>query len=148
MNLSTHFTLVEMTTTKTGLANEPTPTHRAALTVLCRDLLEPVRARWGPISVHSGYRSPAVNKKIGGSATSQHSKGEAADFHAGAHSLEEVFRWIVTESGLEFGQVILEGHSAGNPTWIHLSLGTPYRPANRCGMALVFDGSKYSTWTG
>ena len=146
MNLTPHFTLAEMTTTSTGLPNTPTAAHKAALTVLCRDLLEPVRARWGPISVHSGYRSPEVNAKIGGSATSQHSKGEAADFHAGAHPLEDVFRWIVTESGLAYGQVILEGHTAGKPTWIHLSLGAPYRPANRCGMALVFDGKNYSTW--
>lgn len=148
MKLSEHFTLQELSTTSTGLPNVPTAAHQAALTVLATTILEPIRARFGPVVVHSGYRSPAVNAKIGGSATSQHSKGEACDFHVPGHALDEVFRWIVTESGLPFGQVILEGRRPDQPTWIHVSLGEPYRPAARCRMALVFDGAAYSAWKG
>ena len=143
MNLSPHFTLSELTRTSSGLYNGPTVTEIAALTALCTTLLEPVRNRFGPVSIHSGFRSAAVNAKIGGSKTSQHMKGEAADFHCSDARLEDVMRWIVVESGLAYGQVILEGHTAGEPTWIHLSLGAPWRVGSQCMQALTFDGQSY-----
>jgi hypothetical protein len=59
-----------------------------------------------------------------------------------------VFRWIVSESGLRYGQVILEGHTPGEPTWIHLSLGEPWRVGSACRQALTFDGARYSAWRG
>ena len=143
MNLSPHFTLAELTRTSSGLANVPTDAEVKALKALCATLLEPVRAKFGPVSIHSGYRGPAVNAKIGGSKTSQHMRGEAADFHCPGATLEHVMRWIVTESNLHYGQVILEGHTAGEPTWIHLSLGTPWRLGSACMQALTFDGKAY-----
>lgn len=143
MNLSPHFTLHELTRTSSGLYNGPTIDKIRALTVLCSSLLEPVRNRFGPVSIHSGFRSAAVNEKIGGSKTSQHMRGEAADFHCPGATLEHVMKWIVTESGLAYGQVILEGHTAGEPTWIHLSLGAPYRLGSACQQALTFDGKSY-----
>lgn len=146
MNLSPHFTLSEMTRTSSGLYNGPTIDKIKALTALCTTLLEPVRNRFGPVSIHSGYRGAAVNAAIGGSATSQHMKGEAADFHCAGASLETVMRWIVVESGLSYGQVILEGHTKGEPTWIHLSLGAPYRLGSSCMQALTFDGKSYSPY--
>ena len=146
MNLSPHFTLSEMTRTSSGLYNGPTIDKIRALTVLCTTLLEPVRNRFGPVSIHSGYRGPAVNVAIGGSKSSQHMKGEAADFHCTGASLETVMRWIVVESGLSYGQVILEGHTKGEPTWIHLSLGAPYRLGSSCMQALVYDGKSYSPY--
>jgi hypothetical protein len=141
--LSPHFTLAELTHTATGLSNIPTVTEFKALTALCTGLLEPIRAKFGPVSIHSGYRSPEVNAKIGGSKSSQHMKGEAADFHCPGAQLEDVMKWIVTESVLVYGQVILEGHTAGEPTWIHISLGAPYRVGSSCQQALVFDGRNY-----
>lgn len=146
MNLSPHFTLHELTRTNTGLYNGPTIDKIRALTVLCSSLLEPVRNRFGPVSIHSGFRSEAVNAKIGGSKTSQHMRGEAADFHCPNATLEHVMRWIVVESGLAYGQVILEGHTAGEPTWIHLSLGAPYRLGSKCQQALTFDGTSYHAY--
>lgn len=143
MNLSPHFTLAELTRTSSGLANVPTDAEVKALTALCITLLEPVRNRFGPVSIHSGFRSAAVNAKIGGSKTSQHMRGEAADFHCPGARLEDVMRWIVVESGLSYGQVILEGHTAGKPTWIHLSLGSPWRLGSTCMQALTFDGKAY-----
>lgn len=143
MNLSPHFTLAELTRTSSGLANVPTDAEVKALATLCATLLEPVRAKFGPVSIHSGYRGHAVNAKIGGSKTSQHMRGEAADFHCPGAALEHVMRWIVTESNLHYGQVILEGHTAGEPTWIHLSLGTPWRLGSACMQALVYDGKAY-----
>ena len=146
MNLSPHFTLSELTRTSSGLANVPTDAEVKALTALCTTLLEPVRARFGPVSIHSGYRGPAVNAAIRGSKTSQHMKGEAADFHCPDATLEHVMRWIVVESGLHYGQVILEGQTKGEPTWIHLSLGAPYRLGSSCMQALVYDGKAYAPY--
>jgi zinc D-Ala-D-Ala carboxypeptidase len=143
MNLSPHFTLSELTRTSSGLANVPTDAETKALEALATTLLEPVRAKFGPVSIHSGYRGPAVNAAIGGSKTSQHMKGEAADFHCPGAKLEDIMRWIVVESGLAYGQVILEGHTAGEPTWIHLSLGAPWRVGSQCQQALTFDGKGY-----
>lgn len=146
MKLSPHFTLSELTRTSSGLYNSPTIDKIRALTVLCSTLLEPVRNRFGPVSIHSGYRGPEVNAKIGGSKTSQHMRGEAADFHCPGATLEHVMRWIVVESGLSYGQVILEGHTKGEPTWIHLSLGAPYRLGSACMQALTFDGKSYRAY--
>jgi hypothetical protein len=144
--MSAHFTLAELTRTSSGVANVPNAAETKALEALCSSLLEPVRSKFGPVSIHSGYRSKAVNEAIGGSKTSQHMRGEAADFHCAAAKLEDVMRWIVTESGLAYGQVILEGHTAGNPTWIHLSLGAPYRLGSSCMQALTFDGKAYAPY--
>jgi hypothetical protein len=146
MNLSPHFTLSELTRTSSGTANVPTDAEVKALGELCTTLLEPVRAKFGPVSIHSGYRGPAVNAAIGGSKTSQHMKGEAADFHCPGAKLEDVMRWIVAESGLHYGQVILEGRN-GPPTWIHLSLGQPYRVGSSCMQALTTrDGVNYTPY--
>ena len=145
MNLSPHFTLAELChTSRTALvaANEQEALqHLPALTALCTTLLEPVRARFGPVSIHSGFRGPSLNAAVGGSGTSQHSTGGAADFHCPNANLVVVYEWIVA-SGLPFGQVILEG-TDHKPTWIHLSLGPPWRDASRSGMALVYNGNEY-----
>jgi len=143
MNLSPHFTLAELTRTSSGQPNVPNAAEAKALVALCSSLLEPVRSKFGPVSIHSGYRSKAVNEAIGGSKTSQHMKGEAADFHCPAAKLEDIMRWIVTESGLHYGQVILEGHTAGEPTWIHFSLGAPWLVGSQCQQALTFDSKSY-----
>jgi len=149
--LSPHFALAEMVATSQRAlaarnAAEAVP-YTASLRALCETLLEPVRARFGPVSIHSGFRCPALNAAIGGSKTSQHMRGEAADFHCVRASLEEVMRWIVQDSGLAYGQVIAEAHRPGPPTWIHLSLGAPWRDAARCGQALRYDGTRYAPWT-
>ena len=141
MNLSPHFTLAELTRTSSGLYNGPTIDKIQALTVLCVNLLEPVRNRFGPVSIHSGFRSAAVNAKIGGSKTSQHMKGEAADFHCPGATLQEVFDWVRLDSGLPFSQVILEGHGA-SPTWIHLAMIS--ESTRHYKQALMFKNGVYS----
>ena len=145
MSLSPHFTLAEMTRTGQSAlavrnANEAHP-YIPALTALCSTILEPIRARFGPVKVNSGFRGPAVNAAVGGSATSQHSKGEAADIVCPGASLDEVMAWIVNESGIKYGQVIRE------PGWVHISLAAPWRPAAKCGQALqTKDGKTYKAW--
>lgn len=145
MQLSPHFTLAELAHTEVrqyqAINLERAKGFEQTLRVLC-DLLEKVRSLCGdrPIVVHSGFRSPALNTYIGGSKTSQHTKGEAADFHVVGISLPEVARLIV-ESGLRFGQLIVEdGDGDGVPTWIHLSLFVAGQHENE---VLWFDGHKY-----
>ncbi|SPO54239.1 Peptidase M15 [Pseudomonas sp. JV551A1] len=127
MLISPHFTLDEMTVSqlaaREGLDNNPPAEARANLQLLCNSL-EQVRALFGaPVIVSSGYRSPAVNQRIGGARTSKHLQGLAADFTVfGLSPREVVLR--VSESAIPFDQLILEFDN-----WVHLavSLGVPRR---------------------
>lgn len=149
--LSPNFTFAEMTRTgQTALQDKNRQEAEAvlpALEALCKTLLQPVRDHFGVVKVHSCFRGPAVNAAVGGSKTSQHMVGQAVDFSVPGKTLEEVFSWIVKESGLKFGQAILEGREPGKPTWIHLSLGEPFRKTNN-QQALTFDGKSYAPWKG
>jgi zinc D-Ala-D-Ala carboxypeptidase len=151
--LSPHFTLTELTATSLeeyARANAfEAESYIPSLTTLCVTLLEPVRARFGPVSIHSGFRGITVNAATpGASRTSQHLRGEAADFSCSSAALVDVMRWIVHDSGLHYGQVILEGRH-GSPTWIHLSLGQPYRLGSKCMQALTtLDGKTYAPFKG
>ncbi len=149
--LSPHFTFGELTdTSRTSLleANrkQAIPLLGAGK-ALCSELLEPIRERFGPVIIHSGFRGPTLNEAVGGSKTSQHMKFQAADFHCQNATLQEVFNWIRRDSGLHYGQVILEGTSPARPTWIHISLGSPWRDEDSCMQALKYDGRKYSQVT-
>lgn len=119
--LSPHFTLEELTHSQSavrlGMRNVPTATQIAALRLLCEHVLEPVREHFArPVIVSSGFRAPAVNRAIGGSGTSQHCLGEAADFTVPGISNLEVLRWM--ERRLLYDQLIYEFGESG---WIHCS---------------------------
>jgi len=106
-------------------------------------MLQRVRNKWDkPLIIHSGFRGKALNRVIGGSKLSQHCLAEAADFHIVGVELEEVFEWIWKESGLKFGQLIGEGVVKDRFSWIHLSLGSPFRKANRSGEVLSWSKSE------
>ena len=123
MNLTPHFALSELTVTKSGLPNTPGAAEIEALRALCIAVLEPLRAHFGaPVSVHSGYRSPAVNAAtLGSSKTSQHMEGRAVDLHLVGVGCGTVARWI-RDSGLPFDQVIAETRNGKEPyTWVHVS---------------------------
>ena len=145
--LSSHFTFGEVTTTESRKLIDQNrieaEQYLNVLTELCEKLLEPIRVKFGPVVVHSGFRCKKLNSSIGGSKTSQHMVGQAADLHVVGHTLESVFDWIRKESSLKVGQCILEGWSAGNPSWIHISLGEPYRDPAKCGQFLTFNGKRY-----
>ena len=86
---------------------------------LCADILEPLRAHFAkPISIWSGYRSPPLNRAIGGSKGSAHCDGRAADIVIPPHEVRKIGDWIAAESGLPFDQVIVEFGR-----WIHVSVG-------------------------
>lgn len=119
MQLSPHFTLAEMTFSQTaarrGIPNDPPPSVVAALKTLCSEVLEPVRVHFDrPVRVSSGYRSPELNLAIGGSRSSQHCLGEAADITVpGVHVLD-LAQWI--QRNLRFDQLIYEFGR-----WVHVS---------------------------
>jgi hypothetical protein len=121
MKISEHFSLQELVRTSTGLKNEPSPTAKVSLIMLVQNVLEPARLSFGkPIKVTSGFRSPSVNKAIGGATNSQHSKGEAADLFCEDNA--KLFEIIRNE--LVFDQLIWEGGTKLQPAWVHVSYKT------------------------
>ena len=122
------FTKSELTRSDTarirGVDNTPTPEASAALDALMWNVLDPIRRMWGkPIIVNSGYRCPKLNAAVGGSATSQHMKGEAADITAGDPTENKELFDMIAQSAIPFDQLIDEK----NDRWIHVS----YRPNGR-----------------
>ena len=121
-----HFTLDALTRSATarrlGIDNTPTRQATANLERLVANLLDPLREAYGaPIYVNSGYRCPALNRAVGGSASSQHLTGEAADITAGSKAgnrrLYELLR------NLPVDQAINEH----NFTCLHVSYGPRHR---------------------
>jgi len=92
------------------------------LTVLCEQVLQPLRDAHGVgIKVNSGYRSPDVNAAVGGSRTSDHCKGQAADIEIPGVANKDLALYI--RDNFEFTQLILEGYIEGVPDsgWVHVS---------------------------
>lgn len=144
MTLSPHFSFEELTRTgQTALQDQNRKEAQPYIPRLkaLAEMLEVIRAKFGPVRVNSAFRGPSVNAGANGSKTSQHLVGEAADIGCGV-SDEELHKWIVTESGLRFGQCILE--KPPGKSWVHISLGAPYRDPKRCGESLYFDGKSYT----
>ena len=115
-----HFTIKELTRTKhTELSNVPGSAEVANLENLVEKVLDPLREMYGkPIRVNSGYRSIKVNDAVGGAATSQHLKGEAADITAGSPAENRRLFEMLANGGYIFDQLIDEKRY----TWIHVSL--------------------------
>lgn len=110
------FTIQELTHTNTGVDNTPTPQVVENLERLVKNVLDPLRELYGfPIKVNSGYRSPEVNKAVGGAANSQHLTGEAADITAGNPEANKKLFDLC--SWLAFDQCIDEN----GYKWIHVS---------------------------
>lgn len=118
MNLSKNFTLAELTRTSTDLPNLPSPHESYNLLMLATYELQPTRDRFGRMHTNSGFRSFSVNGAIGGSPTSQHTKGQAGDIRPMDADINEVFAWM--KDNLQYGQLILE--TRGESQWIHVSL--------------------------
>lgn len=127
MKLSKNLTLKEVTKSNTaiknGIDNKPTPEHLTALIAIATNVFQPLRDYFAhAIHVSSGYRSRALNLIIGGSLTSQHSKGEALDLDAdryGGLTNYEIFTYI--KDTLEFDQLIAEFPKNGRISWVHVS---------------------------
>ena len=128
-HLTKHFTLEEMifsqTATRKGINNTPNAEHIKNLTKLCKEILQPARAKFGAIQVNSGYRSIALNKAIGGSSSSAHCLGYAADIVPLEATKLEVAKWLANNSS--FDQMIMEFGTPTNPQWIHISCDPRHR---------------------
>ena len=123
MMLSTNFSLGEMlkssTADRKGIPNNPTADDIHNLGALAVHILQPLRNEYGAFIVSSGYRSPELCVAIGSNTTSQHAKGQAADFEIPGISNYDLAEWI--EDNLEFDQLILECYKGGNTGWVHCS---------------------------
>ena len=129
--LSPHFTLEELTASNKAKAlkidNTPTPEILENLKALAL-ALELARSVIGkPLKISSAYRCPALNKAVGGSPTSAHTLGYAADFTVDGITPRQICEKIIA-AGLHFDQIILENISSDNPdgVWVHygISKGT------------------------
>lgn len=122
MQLSAHFSLAEFIRSESAkrhsVSNEPSPEHLENIKILCERVLEPIRMKFGPINLSSGYRSKVLNHYISGSLKSQHCEGKAADIDMdgmGSVTNKEIFEYI--KNNLEFDQLINEF----NYSWVHVS---------------------------
>jgi len=124
MKLSKNFSRAEIehsnTAKRLGISNEMSKKHLENMQGLLDNLIQPLRDSIGSIRVSSGYRSPSLNRAIGGSSRSQHCKAEALDlqfWEKGKMNNKIIYDWIL-ESDLEFDQMINEFDFS----WIHISL--------------------------
>lgn len=128
MRISKHLSLAEVVRSETakrrGISNMPTAEHLENFKLLAENVFEKVREHFKvPIYVSSGYRSAELNRAVGGSTTSQHSKGEAIDIDMdGSRSKvtnADIYNYI--KDNLEYDQLIWEFGTDTNPDWVHVS---------------------------
>ena len=131
MKLSKNLSLAEVTKSITakrlGINNTPDDEWIIGnLKAIAKHVFQPVRDAFGcPIYVSSGYRSPELNRAIGGSKRSQHVEGRALDLDAdvfGHCTNSQIFNWL--RENVEFDQMVWEfgtEYPDGNPNWVHIS---------------------------
>ena len=134
-----------ITAIRKGIDNEPNEEQLANMKLVANNVFEPLRVFVnGPIKVNSFFRSPDLNKAIGGSTKSQHCKGQAIDIDDtyGKATNAEMYWWI--KENLDFEQMIWEFGSNDNPDWVHVSYVSPDKNRNRCLKAYKESGkTKY-----
>jgi len=129
--LSEHFTLQELTVSEWASRNDVdnTPPDMLMSTMVeLANKLEEVRTVLGnKIHVNSGYRSPKVNKAIGGTSTSDHQYAQAADIICPEFGNPEQICYAIMESGIKFDQLILEYPTPEGGGWAHIGIGKKMR---------------------
>jgi uncharacterized protein YcbK (DUF882 family) len=125
MKISKNLTLVELIRSQTairkGIDNNPSEQVISNLKLVATKVFEPLREGLGqPIRISSGYRSPSLNRAIGGAKNSQHTTGEALDLQGiGTLKNSQIFNYI--KKNLEFDQLIWEFGTDKEPAWVHVS---------------------------
>ena len=134
-----------ITAIRKGIDNEPNEEQLANMKLVANNVFEPLRVFInGPIKVNSFFRSPDLNKAIGGSTKSQHCKCQSIDIDDtyGKATNAEMYWWI--KENLDFDQMIWEFGNNDNPDWVHVSYVSPDKNRNRCLKAYREDGkTKY-----
>jgi len=134
-----------ITAIRKGIDNEPNEEQLANMKLVANNVFEPLRVFInGPIKVNSFFRSPDLNKAIGGSTKSQHCKGQAIDIDDtyGKATNAEMYWWI--KDNLDFDQMIWEFGNNDNPDWVHVSYVSSENNRNRCLKAYKENGkTKY-----
>ena len=144
MKITNNFSLKELISSDTAkrenISNMPGSREMSNLVSLCNNVLQPLREFMGrPIKINSGYRSPKLNTKIGGSRTSSHMKGEASDIECQDDRLNiKMFKYIL--ENLEFDQCIIYKSVYGRPRFVHVSYS---KTENRNQALLKRDGGGY-----
>ena len=151
MNISKHISYKEAVYSRTAqrrdIYNHPEKDQSNNMCLIAEEVFEPLRA-WvgGPIKINSFFRSPELNKAIGGSGKSQHCHGQAIDLDDtfGRATNAEMFEFI--KEHLDFDQMIWEFGSEDNPDWVHVSYVSPEENRKRCLKAYKQNNkTKYKT---
>lgn len=146
MKLTKNFSLAEFTSSQTasrlGLDNTPPAEVIENLKVLAVGLELVRNLTRSPITISSGYRSPEVNAAVGGSKTSQHMKGQAADILCPKFGDPKALMTAIVKANIPFDQCLLEFYKPKGGGWVHISFtdGTPRQ------QALVIDSNGTRTW--
>ena len=132
-NISKHISYREATRSNTairrGIDNNPNFVELKAMEQLAKNIFEPIRTHFNKrIRINSFFRSKALNKRIGGSTTSQHCKGEAFDLD-GLDGLTNSEIFFYVKNNLHFDQMIWEFGTDEEPDWVHISF--KYEGLNR-----------------
>lgn len=150
MNLSENLTLSEVIRSESAkryqITNMPTDEHLSNLKQLAKNIFQPIRDHFNvPIRISSGYRSAALNKKIGGAANSQHSTGQAIDIDMIGTEVTNADIFNFAKDNLKFDQLIWEFGNDTEPDWVHISWSKKPRKqilkAKRNGLQTIY--SKY-----
>ena len=145
MSISKHISYKEgvysRTAMRRGIKNNPNAEQMENMVAIAEEVFEPLRM-WvgGPIKINSFFRSPELNKAIGGSGKSQHCHGQAIDLDDtfGRATNAEMFEFI--KENLDFDQIIWEFGDEANPDWVHVSYVSPEQNRNRCLKAYRENG--------
>jgi len=146
-NLSKNFTYREMiqsyTSAKYGINNSPNDEQLLNLTVLCQNVLQPIREKYGKsIKVNSGFRCKELNKKVGGADNSDHLYGAAADIKAGDGNNRKLFDLIlnmVQNNQIKCRQLIWEYGTHTSPQWIHISINHKYNKEKKNQVVYLYN---------
>ena len=121
------------TATRLGIENKPDKQQLENMITVAEEVFEPLR-QWvgGPIKINRFFRSPDLNKAIGGSTKSQHCKGQAIDIDDtfGKATNAQMYNFI--KENLDFDQIIWEFGNDDNPNWVHVSYVNPQENRKRC----------------
>ena len=138
---SPDFSWEELTTTSTGLDNDPSIEDRIRLIYLARRVLQPLRDEFGPLLTTSAYRSEAVNTAVGGSPTSYHRAGLGWDgYSTQGWENTTMATWLYSQTDLPLAEVIVERHTGH----LHLAADLDGAPGKRNFMD--YDGETYTAW--